>query len=83
MKSSTDGTTTPDNGSIQFTYNENVQGTSAIGALKKIRPEGGEPVVVRDDKGNRAALSPDGSTLYFVIERPAVNQLHRVTEPSG
>jgi Tol biopolymer transport system component len=54
-------------------YNENVQSTSAIGALKKIRPEGGDPVVVRDDKGNRSALSPDGSTLYYVIERPAVS----------
>jgi eukaryotic-like serine/threonine-protein kinase len=54
-------------------YNENVQGTAAIGALKKIRPEGGEPVVVRDDKGNRSALSPDGSTLYYVIERAAVS----------
>jgi Tol biopolymer transport system component len=53
-------------------YNENVQSTAAIGALKKVRPEGGEPVVVRDDKGNRSALSPDGSTLYYVIERPAV-----------
>ncbi len=54
-------------------YNENVQSTSAIGALKKIRPEGGEPVAVRDDKGNRSALSPDGATLYYVIERPAVS----------
>ncbi|HEU4692566.1 MAG TPA: protein kinase [Vicinamibacterales bacterium] len=54
-------------------YNENVQSTSAIGALKKIRPEGGDPVGVRDDKGNRSALSPDGSTLYYVIERPAVS----------
>ena len=54
-------------------YNENVQSTAAIGALKKIRPDGGEPVTVRDDKGNRSALSPDGSTLYYVIERPAVS----------
>ncbi len=53
-------------------YNENVQSTAAIGALKKVRPEGGDPIVVRDDKGNRSALSPDGSTLYYVIERPAV-----------
>ena len=52
-------------------YNENVQSTAAVGALKKIRPEGGEPVTVRDDKGNRSAISPDGSTLYYVIERPA------------
>jgi Tol biopolymer transport system component len=28
---------------------------------------------VRDDKGNRPAVSPDGSTLYFVVERPAVS----------
>jgi serine/threonine protein kinase len=54
-------------------YNENVQSTAAIGALKKIQPEGGDPVMVRDDKGNRSALSPDGSTLYYVIERPAVS----------
>ena len=54
-------------------YNENVQGTQAIGALKKIRTEGGEPVSVRDDSGNRPALSPDGSTLFYVIERPAVS----------
>jgi Tol biopolymer transport system component len=54
-------------------YNENTQGTSAIGALKKIRPEGGESVLVRDDKGNRPAISPDGSTLYYVVERPAVS----------
>ena len=54
-------------------YNENVQSTSAIGALKKIRPDGGDPITVRDDMGNRSALSPDGSTLYYVIERPAVS----------
>ena len=54
-------------------YNENVQNTSALGAMKKIRPEGGEPIAVRNDKGNRPAISPDGSTLYFVIERPAVS----------
>ena len=54
-------------------YNENVQSTAAIGALKKIRPDGGEPVTVRNDQGNRSALSPDGSTLYYVIERPAVS----------
>ena len=54
-------------------YNENVQSTAAIGALKKVRPDGGEPVTVRNDQGNRSALSPDGSTLYYVIERPAVS----------
>ena len=25
------------------------------------------------DEGHRSAISPDGSTLYFVVERPAVN----------
>jgi Tol biopolymer transport system component len=54
-------------------YNENVQNTAALGEMKKIRPEGGEAVPVRNDKGNRPAISPDGSTLYFVIERPAVS----------
>jgi Tol biopolymer transport system component len=54
-------------------YNENTQGSAAIGALKKVRPEGGDSVVVRDDKGNRPAISQDGSTLYFVVERPAVS----------
>ena len=54
-------------------YNENTQGTAASGALKKIRPEGGDSVTVRDDQGNRPAISPDGSTLYFVVERPAVS----------
>lgn len=54
-------------------FNENTQSTTGIGALKKIRPEGGPSVTVRDDKGNRPAVSPDGSTLYFVVERPAVS----------
>ena len=54
-------------------YNENTQGSSAIGALKKIRPEGGPSITVRDDKGNRPAISPDGTRLYFVVERPAVS----------
>jgi Tol biopolymer transport system component len=56
-------------------YNENVgsQGTGALGTLKKVRPEGGPAVTVRNDSGNRSAISPDGSTLYFVIERPAVS----------
>ena len=54
-------------------YNENTQGSSGIGALKKIRPEGGESVLVRDDKGNRPAISPDGTALYFVVERPAIS----------
>ena len=47
--------------------------TGALGPLKKIRPEDGASVTVRDDKGNRSAISPDGSTLYFVVERPAVS----------
>ena len=47
--------------------------TGALGPLKKIRPEEGTSVTVRDDKGNRSAISPDGSTLYFVVERPAVS----------
>jgi Tol biopolymer transport system component len=51
-------------------YNE---GIGANGPLKKIRPEGGPTTTVRDDKGNRSAISPDGSTLYFVVERPAVS----------
>ena len=55
--------------------NENTPGvpTGALGPLKKIRPEEGTSVTVRDDKGNRSAISPDGSTLYFVVERPAVS----------
>lgn len=54
-------------------YNETTQGTGALGPLKKIRPEGGPSVTVRTDMGNRSAISPDGSTLYFVLEKPAVS----------
>jgi Tol biopolymer transport system component len=54
-------------------YNENTQGSAAIGALKKVQPEGGPSIAVRDDKGNRPAIAPDGSTLYFVVERAAVS----------
>ena len=53
-------------------YNESAQGTVAIGALKKAPIDGGPSVTVREDKGTRPALSPDGSTLYFVVERPTV-----------
>jgi serine/threonine protein kinase/Tol biopolymer transport system component len=53
-------------------YNESPQGTGALGPLKKIRPEGGDPVTVRDDRATRPSVAPDGSTLYFVIERPTV-----------
>jgi eukaryotic-like serine/threonine-protein kinase len=53
--------------------NGNTQGTATLGPLMKIRPEGGPSITVRDDKGNRSAISPDGSTLYFVVERPAVS----------
>ena len=28
---------------------------------------------MRDDKGNRPAISPDGTALYFVVERPAIS----------
>ena len=56
-------------------YNESgVAGrTGALGPLKKIGAEGGTAITVRADKGNRSAISPDGSTLYFVVERPAVS----------
>ena len=56
-------------------YNENAstQNTGASGPLKKIAADGGPSITVRTDKGNRSAISPDGSTLYFVIERPAVS----------
>jgi Tol biopolymer transport system component len=41
------------------------------GAIKKVRPDGGPSVIVRSEKGNtRPAISPDGSTIYFVVERP-------------
>ena len=49
-------------------YNESF---GSLGPLKKIRAEGGASILVRADKGNRSTISPDGSTLYFVIERPA------------
>jgi eukaryotic-like serine/threonine-protein kinase len=41
------------------------------GAIKKIRPQGGPSVTVRSEKGGtRPAISPDGSTVYFVVEKP-------------
>jgi eukaryotic-like serine/threonine-protein kinase len=42
------------------------------GGIKKVRPEGGPAMVVRTEKGNRSAISPDGSTIYFVVEKPTV-----------
>ncbi len=55
-------------------YNESAAGiTGSLGPLKKIRPEGGPSITIREDKGNRSAISPDGSTLYFVVERPTVS----------
>jgi Tol biopolymer transport system component len=51
-------------------YNE---GSGYTGPMKKTRPEGGAGVAVRTEKGNRSAISPDGSTLYFVVERPTVS----------
>ena len=39
--------------------------------IKKIRAEGGPAVAVRSEEGNIGpAISPDGSTLYFVVEKP-------------
>ncbi|HVE65510.1 MAG TPA: protein kinase [Thermoanaerobaculia bacterium] len=49
------------------------EGSGSAGPIKKIRPEGGTSVLVRSEKGNRTAISPDGSTLYFVVERPTVS----------
>ncbi|HEX9302843.1 MAG TPA: protein kinase [Thermoanaerobaculia bacterium] len=43
------------------------------GSLKKIHPEGGPSVTVRTERANRSAVSPDGSTLYFVVEKPTVS----------
>jgi eukaryotic-like serine/threonine-protein kinase len=41
------------------------------GPIMKVRPEGGPGVPVRAEKGNtRSAISPDGSTIYFVVEKP-------------
>ncbi|MEO6213733.1 MAG: LpqB family beta-propeller domain-containing protein [Vicinamibacterales bacterium] len=56
-------------------YNENTstQITGGLGSLKKIQPDGGPSITVRADKGNRSAIAPDGSTLYFVVERPTVS----------
>ena len=61
-------------------YNENTQGsTAAIGALKKIRLRATHSVQVRSDKGNRAAISPDGSTLYFVVDSDQRSAAGRTT----
>lgn len=38
--------------------------------LKKVPVGGGDPAIVRSDTASRPALSPDGRTLYFVIEQP-------------
>jgi TolB protein len=38
--------------------------------LKKTPATGGDAVIVRSDTATRPALSPDGKTLYYVIERP-------------
>ena len=33
--------------------------------LRKVAVDGGEPVIVRDDKASRPAIAPDGATLYL------------------
>ena len=38
--------------------------------LKKVPAGGGDPITVRSDTATRPALSPDGRTLYYVIEMP-------------
>jgi Tol biopolymer transport system component len=38
--------------------------------LKKTPVDGGDAIVVRSDTATRPALSPDGGTLYYVIELP-------------
>ena len=58
---------------LYYNENTNAQVTGAQGPLKKIQPDGGPSITVRDDKGNRSATSPDGSILYFVVERPTVS----------
>jgi Tol biopolymer transport system component len=43
------------------------------GKLKKMPAGGGTPSLVRDELASRAAISPDGSTLYYTLELPTVN----------
>jgi eukaryotic-like serine/threonine-protein kinase len=44
-----------------------------MGEIWKMPAEGGDPVLVRTDSATRPALSPDGGTLYYTIELPAVS----------
>ena len=53
-------------------YNELATGF-VQGPLKKISPDGGSAVTVRSEKGTRPAVSPDGTTVYFVVEKPTVS----------
>jgi Tol biopolymer transport system component len=40
--------------------------------LHKVPAAGGSPVVVRNDRASRVAVSPDGASLYYAIELPLV-----------
>jgi Tol biopolymer transport system component len=40
--------------------------------LRKVAAKGGSPIVVRNDRASRVAISPDGAALYYAIELPVV-----------
>jgi TolB protein len=55
--------------------------------LKRAPVEGGSAQIIRDDHATRPAISPDGTTLYYVVEQPVVSggsdlEL-RVARPEG
>lgn len=52
----------------RWLYYQDQQGTGR--RLMKIPADGGSPVVVRAESATMPALSPDGATLYFVVEVP-------------
>jgi Tol biopolymer transport system component len=56
--------------------------------LKRMPAEGGPAVTVRSDAASRTALSPDGKTLYYVLELPALTgrldyELRVASPPDG
>jgi Tol biopolymer transport system component len=55
--------------------------------LRRVPATGGDPEPVRSDSASRAAVSPDGATLYYVIDLPVVTggaDLEiRVASPEG
>ncbi|HEV8253716.1 MAG TPA: protein kinase [Vicinamibacteria bacterium] len=56
--------------------------------LKRMPAEGGPAATVRSDSASRSALSPDGKTLYYVLELPALTgrldyELRAASPPEG